>query len=143
MRGVERSETAPYVQHAKFAIELLTMAREIPRSLLLRFAREQRALAVQAEAIISRAVRNRKCEGAKFQRQVPLGDYIIDFICFEHRLIVEIDGPSHEVPQQRLADKDRDSWLREQRFRILRLANELVIASTELAMARIRDALAS
>jgi very-short-patch-repair endonuclease len=141
MRGVERSETAPYVQHAKFAIEPCTMAREIPRSLLLRFAREQRAQAVQAEAIIWRAVRNRRREGAKFQRQVPLGDYIVDFICFEYRLAVEIDGPSHDVSQQRLADKERDTWLREQGFRILRLANELVIASTELAVARIRDAL--
>src|ERR1700677_3211956 len=109
----------------------LTMAREIPKSLLLRFAREQRAQAVRAEAIIWRAVRNRRCEGAKFQRQVPLVEYIIDFIYFEHRLIVEIDGPSHEVPQQRLADEERDSWLRERRFRVLRLANELVIASSK------------
>jgi very-short-patch-repair endonuclease len=119
------------------------MAREIPRSLLLRFAREQRAQAVQAEAIIWRAVRNRRCKGAKFQRQVPLGNYIVDFICFEHRLAVEIDGPSHEVAQQRLADIERDSWLRERGFRVLRLANDLVIASTELAMAQIREALAN
>jgi very-short-patch-repair endonuclease len=143
MSGVERSETAPYVQHANFAIELRTMAREIPRSLLLRFAREQRAQAVQAEAIIWRAGRNRRCKGAKFQRQVPLGDCIVDFICFEYRLAVKIDGPSHEVAQQRLADMERDNWLRERGFRVLRLANDLVIASTELPMARIREALAN
>jgi len=90
-----------------------------------------------------RAVRNRRCNGAKFQRQVPLGNHIVDFVCFEHRLIVEIDGPSHEVQEQRLADEGRDVWLREQGFRVLRLPNELVIASTELAVARIRDALAN
>ena len=66
--------------------------------------------------------------------------YILDFVCFEHRLIVEIDGPSHDVPEQRLADELRDVWLRDQGFRVLRLPNELVIASTELAVARIRDA---
>ena len=86
MRGVERSETAPYVQHARFAIERHTMAREIPKSLLIRFARKQRANAVRAEAIIWHAVRNRRCEGAKFQRQVPFGEYIVDFVCFESRL---------------------------------------------------------
>jgi very-short-patch-repair endonuclease len=143
MRGIERSEMALIGQHAKFAIERHTMPREIPRSLLLRFAREQRANAVQAEAIIWHAVRNRRCEGAKFQRQVPLGNYIQDFICFERRLVIEIDGLSHEVAEQRVADKERDGWLQEQGFRVLRLPNELVIASTELAVARIRDALAN
>jgi len=54
---------------------------------------------------------------------------------------VEIDGPSHAVPAQRLADDGRDAWLREQGFRVLRLPNELVIGSTEPAVARIRDAM--
>jgi len=97
--------------------------------------------AVQAEAFVWRAVRNRRCDGAKFQRQVPLGNYILDFVCLERRLVVEIDGPSHEVPEQQLADENRDAWLREQGFRVLRLANELVIVSTELAVARIKDAM--
>jgi very-short-patch-repair endonuclease len=105
MRGVERSETAPFVQHAKFTIEPRTMAREIPRSLLLRFAREQRAQAVQAVAIILARRSESKMRGSQV---VPLGDYIVDFICFEYRLAVEIDGPSHDVSQQRLADKERD-----------------------------------
>jgi len=69
------------------------------------------------------------------------GQFILDFVCFERRLVVEIDGPSHAVPAQRLADETRDAWLREQGFQILRLPNELVIASTELAVARIRDAM--
>ena len=64
------------------------------RSLLRRFARQQRAQAVQAEALIWRAVRNRRCDGAKFQRQVPLDNYIVDFVYFEHRLIVERRAPA-------------------------------------------------
>ena len=86
-------------------------------------------------------LRNRRCDGAKFQRQVPPGNHILDFGCFERRLVVEIDGPRHEVPEQQLADENRDAWLREQGFRVLRLPSELVIASTELAVARIRDAM--
>jgi very-short-patch-repair endonuclease len=117
------------------------MAEEIPQSILRRFAREQRAQRVQAETLIWRAVRNRGCNGAKFQRQVPLHAYIVDFACFERRLVVEIDGPSHDDAERVVADKLRDDWFRGQGFRILRLPNELVIGSTELAVARIRDAL--
>jgi len=117
------------------------MADEVSRSLMRRFAREQRAQGVQAETLIWRAVRNRRCTGVKFQRQVPLQSYIVDFICFERRLVIEIDGPSHENAEQIAADRARDAWLQEQGFRVLRLPNELVIGSTELAVARIRNAL--
>ena len=106
-----------------------------------RFAREQRARRIQAETLIWRAVRNRRCDRAKFRRQVPLQTHIVDFICFERRLVVEIDGPSHEDAEQIAADGARDVWLQEQGFRVLRLPNELVIGSTELAVARIRNAL--
>ena len=141
MRGIARSAMAPYAQHAKNAAVRDAMAQEIPRSILRNFARRQRAQAVQAETIVWRAVRNRRCDDAKFQRQVPLGDYIVDFVCFERRLVIEIDGPSHEGLEQRLADETRDAWLREQGFQVVRLPNELVIASTELAVARIREAM--
>ena len=118
------------------------MDTEIPRILMRRYAREQRAKAVQAETIMWRALRDRRCEGAKFQRQVPLGKYIVDFVCFESRLIVEIDGPTHDSAVARATDASRDAWLDSQGFRILRLSNELVIASSELAVAKIREAIA-
>ena len=108
---------------------------------MLRFAREQRAKLVQAETFIWSAVRARRCEGFKFHRQAPIGSFIVDLVCYEGRLIVEIDGPSHEDAEQRAKDRERDVWLGEQGFRALRLPNGLVIASTELAAARIRAAL--
>jgi very-short-patch-repair endonuclease len=114
----------------------------IPKGVLLRFAREQRANAVHAEAILWRELRNRRCESQKFRRQVTLDDFIVDFVCFERRLVVEVDGPSHEGTEQQEKDRERDRWLGKQNFRILRIPNELVIASTELAVARIRAALA-
>jgi type I restriction enzyme R subunit len=117
------------------------MQEEIPGSIMRRFARKQRANAVQAESLIWGAVRNRRCEGEKFQRQVALGTFLVDFVCFERRLVVEIDGPSHDGEEQKAADAARDAWLCRQGFRILRLPNEFVIGSTELAVARIRAAL--
>ena len=117
------------------------MTSTIPPAIMLRLAREQRAILVQAEALIWRAVRDRRCEGAKFRRQAPIGSFIVDFVCYERRLIVEIDGPSHEDAERQMRDRERDVWLEAHEFRILRLPNELVIASTELAVARIRAAL--
>ncbi|MGD0641010.1 MAG: endonuclease domain-containing protein [Roseiarcus sp.] len=107
-----------------------------------RFAREQRATAVKAESLIWREIRNRRCEGAKFHRQFVFGNAIADFVCFERRLVVEIDGPSHEGEEARARDSRRDQWLGAQGFRILRLPNDLVIGSTELAVERIRAELA-
>ena len=118
------------------------MSSEVARSTMLRFAREQRAQSVTAEALIWQAVRNRRCLGAKFQRQVALGDFIVDFVCFERRLVVEIDGPSHHVEGGAERDSRRDAWLATQRFRVLRLPNDLVIGSTEVAVAEIRAVLA-
>jgi len=115
---------------------------DLPSAVLLRLARQQRANAVQAETIVWRALRDRRCEGAKFRRQVAIGDFIVDFVCFDRRLIVEVDGPTHQGDERQANDRERDAWLTGQGFRVLRLPNELVIASTELAIARIRAALA-
>jgi very-short-patch-repair endonuclease len=108
---------------------------------LLRLAREQRANNVNAEAMLWRMVRDRRCAGHKFRRQMPLGGYIVDFVCLEQRLTVEIDGPSHQTGEQRARDAARDGWLLANHFRVLRLRNDLVIGTPELAEQRILEAL--
>jgi len=65
-------------------------------------------------------LRDRRLEGLKFRRQVVIGRYIADFVCLRHRLIVEADGPTHDAS---LHDAERDAFLREQNFRILRFPN--------------------
>jgi very-short-patch-repair endonuclease len=54
-----------------------------------------RAEATKAENLLWQALRNRQLAGLKFKRQVPLAGYIVDFVCFEARLIVEVDGGQH------------------------------------------------
>jgi very-short-patch-repair endonuclease len=119
------------------------MSPDIPPVALKRLARKQRANAVQAESVLWRALRDRRSDNAKFRRQAPLGNFIVDFVCFEKRLVIEVDGPSHATDEQQAKDKERDAWLHEQGFQILRLPNELVIASTALAVERIRAALSA
>ena len=65
-------------------------------------------------------LRDRRLAGLKFRRQVVIGRYIADFVCLRHRLIVEADGPTHDAS---LHDVERDAFLREQNFRVLRFAN--------------------
>ena len=106
------------------------------------FARGLRRGMTVAESILWRALRDRQCEGLKFRRQVPIGRYVADFLCVEHRLIVELDGPPHENETQRRHDASRDAWLREHGYRVLRIGNELVIGGGDMALDRIRAAIA-
>ncbi len=66
-------------------------------------ARELRQRATEAEQMLWERVRNRRLGGLKFRRQHPLGPYIVDFYCAEHRLVVEVDGPIHEGQKERNA----------------------------------------
>jgi very-short-patch-repair endonuclease len=66
-------------------------------------------------------VRDRRCAGYKFRRQVVLDRYIADFYCAEARLLVEVDGDSHNGTVER--DAGRDEWLSLQGYRTLRVTN--------------------
>jgi len=60
-------------------------------------------------------------EGLKFRRQQPIGRYIVDFACFEEKIIIEADGGQHSVETGE--DTERDEWLRGQGFRVLSFWN--------------------
>ena len=87
------------------------------------FARKMRADATKAENNLWQALRNRQLEGLKFKRQVPLDGYILDFVCFEARLIVEVDGGQHSESAH---DAARDRHFEGQGFRTIRFWNDEV-----------------
>jgi len=63
------------------------------------FAREMRGDSTEAENLLWQALRGKRIEGLKFRRQLPLDGYILDFVCFDAKLIVELDGrPAWRVP---------------------------------------------
>jgi very-short-patch-repair endonuclease len=88
-------------------------------------ARELRRNPIDAECMLWRHLRLRQLEGYKFRRQQPLGPYIVDFICLEKRLVVEVDGGQHSSQSE--YDKDRGRWLESQGFRVLRFWNHEVL----------------
>ena len=78
---------------------------------------------------------------AKFRRQHIIGDYIVDFVCLDRQLIVEVDGGYHNDPEQQLLDRQRTNFLQSKGFNVLRFTNEEVIGNTDETLAIIRNAL--
>lgn len=94
--------------------------------------RELRLQSTDAERLLWRHLRNRNLCGLKFRRQVPLGDYIADFVCMEQRLIIELDGGQHiETATQ---DKERTFTLERAGFGVLRFWNDDVLMQTEAVL---------
>jgi very-short-patch-repair endonuclease len=73
--------------------------------------------------------------GLKFKRQKPMGRYIIDFVCVEQMLIIEIDGGQHA--DQVKYDQYRDAWLRNQGYTVLRFWNNEVMQQIEGVLEKI------
>ena len=81
-----------------------------------------------------------KSLGVKFRRQAVIGRYIVDFVCFEKKLVIEVDGGQHD---QSWRDIPRDEWLRGQGFEILRFWNNDVLANLEGVFQKIEERLKS
>lgn len=77
--------------------------------------------ATDAEAAMWRLLRDRRLSAFKFRRQVPFKTYILDFVCFEKRLVIEIDGSQHAESG---TDATREAALATQGFRIARYWNQ-------------------
>ena len=90
-------------------------------------ARRLRRNGTDAERALWRYLRNRTVLGAKFRRQVPIGPYVVDFVCFEARLIIEVDGGQHTVQTDQ--DAFRTAYLERHNFRVIRFWNNDVLTN--------------
>ena len=99
-------------------------------------ARNLRKKPTEAEKILWQRLRNRQVEGFKFRRQQILGSYVVDFVNFERKLVIELDGSQHEVEKER--DWKRDRWLQTQGFEVLRYWNNEVFENVEGVLETIR-----
>jgi very-short-patch-repair endonuclease len=91
-------------------------------------AKKLRRDQTDTERFVWSKLRDRRFDGYKFRRQVVLGNYIVDFVCLERRLITDLDGGQHGEPGNQVQDAQRDLWLRSQGFRVLRSWNHEVLA---------------
>jgi very-short-patch-repair endonuclease len=90
----------------------------------LAYARTLRREATAAEKILWHQLRNRQLNGFKFSRQEPIGPYIVDFVCRAKKFVVEIDGVTHETPEELAHDAARTAYLLGQGYRVMRFRNE-------------------
>jgi 2-methylaconitate isomerase len=89
-------------------------------------ARSLRQNQTDSEQRIWSKLRGRRFDGFKFRRQVPLGRYIVDFVCFDRRVILELDGGQHGEQETKKYDAERTAWLESQSFRVVRIWNHEV-----------------
>jgi very-short-patch-repair endonuclease len=90
---------------------------------LVKKARALRNNMTRAEKILWSRIREKKINGHKFRRQQPIFDYIADFYCNELKLIIEVDGEIHSLPEKTNYDSKRDNILKINGYHILRLSN--------------------
>ncbi|WP_234024840.1 endonuclease domain-containing protein [Tsuneonella amylolytica] len=95
---------------------------------MLPLAKRMRHEPTEAEARLWSILRGKRLGGHKFRRQEQIGDFIVDFVCFGARLIVEADGSQHA---ENAADIERAAWLENQGFRVLRFWNTDILTNTE------------
>jgi very-short-patch-repair endonuclease len=86
-------------------------------------ARALRKKETIAEKRLWMRLRTLRAQGYYFRRQAPIDSYIVDFACFSHRLIIEVDGIQHHTPEGLKRDAERDAHLKWQGFSLLRFCN--------------------
>lgn len=107
----------------------------------LQHAKQLRLHQTDAEARLWYHLRAHRFLGLKFKRQKPIGPYIVDFICLERVLVIEVDGGQHN--QDQAYDQERSQYLATQGLRVLRFWNDEVLRDTEAVLEQIRAVIES
>ncbi|MBA7465112.1 hypothetical protein ES707_00274 [subsurface metagenome] len=106
---------------------------------LVNTGRNLRKNSTEVERYLWRYLRRNQLEGFKFRRQQPIGRYIVDFVNFKRKIVIEVDGGQHAIGNTK--DRKRDKWLREEGFEVLRFWDNDVLKNIEGVLEVIRDKL--
>ena len=102
-------------------------ADPIMYGMLREFVKEHRSKPTDAEIALWELLRGKQLDGYKFRRQHIIANYIADFVCLPAKLIIEVDGLMHQVPENKISDEERTSELKKYGFEIIRFNNIEVI----------------
>ncbi|MBT9132010.1 endonuclease domain-containing protein [candidate division NPL-UPA2 bacterium Unc8] len=102
-------------------------------------ARNLRKNFTDTERYLWKYIRRNQLEGFKFRRQQPIGRYIVDFVNFKRKIVIEVDGGQHAI--EGAQDRKRDKWLRGEGFEVLRFWDHDVLENIEGVLEVIRDTL--
>lgn len=113
-----------------------TAAPEI-YGLLKQFVKQHRENPTHAENVLWHLLRGRQLDGYKFRRQHIIGSYIADFVCLNKRLIIEVDGLMHQIPENKISDAERTIELNKLGFEVIRFANEEITMNSDVVLDKI------
>jgi len=120
-------------------IGLKVGVKKIQRKKLIDISRTLRKSSTDTENYLWRHLKNKQIEGFKFRRQQPIGKYIVDFINFKRKVVIEVDGGQHIIYKEK--DKIRDNWLKKEGYRLLRFWDNEVLNNIEGVLEVIREEL--
>jgi very-short-patch-repair endonuclease len=100
-------------------------------------AKKLRANTTPHERILWRALKEIPLEGSHFRRQAPIGPYVVDFFCPAKRLIIELDGGHHNDEEQARRDLERQRWLENEGYRVVRFWNSDISSNLAAALERV------
>lgn len=106
-------------------------------------AKQLRQTMTRAETLLWRYIKANRIDGLGFRRQMPLGPYVLDFVCLSVKLVIELDGETHDFVSRQTADKKRDDFLISEGFKVLRFTNDQVLSNLAGAVEVIREAASS
>ena len=106
--------------------------------LLKEFAKKNRNHPTEAESLLWEYLRANAL-GESFKRQHIIGDYIVDFLCVSSKLIIELDGGYHLLPEQKTSDELRSEWLQSKGYRVIRFTNEELFSNIDKVLETIKD----
>src|SRR5262245_40255471 len=106
-------------------------------------AKQLRRTMTRAETLLWRYLKAHHVDDIGFRRQVPMGKYIADFVSHSARLMIEVDGESHDFESKLHRDEERDTWFVSEGYTVLRFTNEQVLKNLDGVIAVIREAAAS
>ena len=92
----------------------------------------------EAEKILWQRLKDKHLTGAKFRRQEPIGNFIVDFVSYKNKLVIEVDGNPHREKETKTYDERRTAWLQSEGFRVIRFWNNEILDSIEDVIKKIR-----
>ncbi len=93
----------------------------------------------RAETLLWRYLKGHHVDGLGFRRQVPMQSYVADFVWHAAKLVIELDGESHDFESRQARDRVRDAWFEAQGYRVLRYTNEDVLKNLSGVVENIRE----
>jgi very-short-patch-repair endonuclease len=108
---------------------------------LTHLAKTLRKASTDVERLLWSRLRAGRFENMKFRRQHPIGKYIVDFVCLERKLVIELDGGQHALPDEILKDTQRDAWLEKEGYTVVRFWDNEVLKNMDGVLEAIRGKL--